>query len=190
VIGVRFGATIGERLGPRVGLVRGAVDEQTIWTLHKSGGVSGDWDATAYTAANLTGTTVLSFTVATVDGASDAYTIGLSADNPDASWNNIDFALMNDAGTMYRNANGVLTSLGATVAGDDWTITRTMPGGAVTIDKNGANVSTFAATSVAALLIDSSFRFANDPVNSVAVTDGGVGIAIEWTTSGVTATQE
>jgi hypothetical protein len=191
VIGPRIGVEIGIAAGLEMGSSGGApAAAQTIWTLQKTGGVSGDWDATAYTDALFTGTTVLSFTIAPIDGASDAYAIGLSADNPDPSWNTIDFAVLNDAGTMYANENGALTALGATVPGDDWTVTRTMGGGAVTIHKNGVLAHTFAGSSVAALRVDSSFRFSNDPVNAVAVTDGGVGIALAWTTSGVTATQE
>jgi hypothetical protein len=190
VIGVRFGATIGERLGPRVGLVRGAAVEGTIWTLQKTGGVSGDWDAQAYTDAIFDGTVVLSFTIAPVDGGSDSFGLALTEDNPDGSFVNHDFGLLNDAGTMNRNANLTLVGLGATVPGDVWTITRTMPGGAVTIHKNGGLVSTFPLTSTNALRVDSSFRFANDAVGAVGVTHNGSGVALSWTTSGVTATQE
>ncbi len=187
-----IGPRIGLSIGPAVGVdISDPGISGTVWTLVKTSGVDGAYDAAAYTSAIFTGTTVLSFVIPTPAGGSgDAFAIGLSADNPDTNYTGIDFGLIDDVGTMFRSANGVLVNLGATVAGDRWEIVRTMPSGAVTVKKNGVLVSTFAGTSVAALLADSSFRFTGDQARSVRVSHNGAGVDLSWTTSGVTATRE
>jgi hypothetical protein len=171
--------------------VRFPVDIGRSWALLKTGGVDGTYDASGHTDAIFTGTTIVSFVIpAAVGGSGDAFCVGLSADNPNANYTGIDFGLINDVGTMFRNANGVLTSLGATVRGDRWEVVRTMPGGAVTCRKNGVVVSTFAGTSVAALYVDSSLRFTSDRVPSVGVTHDGVAVDLVLTTVNTSATKE
>lgn len=185
---MRVGPTIGVHVGLDVGPVRGATEAPT-WALAKTGGVDGAYDAQAYTNESFTGTVSLEFTIGTVSGGGDAFIVGLSADNPDASYTGIDFGLLDDVGTMYRAENGAFVSLGATVPGDVWKITRTAGTGAVTYYKNGALVSTSSNTSTAALVVDSSLRFTGDTVTGVTVTTTARQV-LTWTTSGVTATEE
>lgn len=158
-------------------------DGFTSYDLVKTGGVHLNWDAQAYSNETFTGTTVLEFTL----GANNGQAIGLSADNPDADYTTIDFALLNDAGTMYRAENGALTLIGATSVGDVWTITRAAGTGAVTFRQNGVLASTATGTSLAALRVDSSFRFTNSTIENVSVTAGTLQV-LTFTTSGVTAT--
>lgn len=178
--GPRIGPNVGLAVGPRVGVV------SPTWTLEKTGGVSGSYDAEAYTVESFAGTVELFFTI---DAAVDAYAIGLSADNPDANYNTIDRALHNDTGTMYKNEDAALTAIGACAPGEEWSIRRTMPGGAVSYRKNGVEVATGAAA-VGALIVDSSFRFTGDRVTGVRVEVNGVGQDLTWGGTGVTATEE
>lgn len=178
--------------GLRVG-IRTGVDQQVVlptWRFTKTGGTASGWDAQAYSVETFAATVSLQFAVATITGGGDAYSIGLSADNPDANYTGIDFALINDNGTMYKNENSSLTSLGATVAGDVWQITRTMPGGAVTYSKNGSVVNTSSNTSSSALRLDSSMRFTGDTVRGISITTAVGHERLTWTTDGVTVTQE
>lgn len=158
----------------------------TTYTITKTGGSSGTYDASAYTAITYASTINVQFTIGT---AAQAYIVGLSADNPDDNYTGIDFGLLNDVGTMYRAENGSLTSLGSTVSGDVWKVTRTIGTGAVTYYKNGSLVSTSPSTSTASLCVDSSFRFASDAVNTVSVTDSlGASLPVTWTSTNVTVT--
>lgn len=162
----------------------------TLWTLTKTGGVDGNYDAQAYTNESFTGTVNVQFTIPTVSGGGDAFIIGLSADNPDASYTGIDFGLLNDTGTMYKSENGVLVSLGATSAGDIWKIERVIATGAVTYYKNGAVANTSSNTSTAALIADTSLRFSGDAPIHIGVNTPTGGQSITWTMANVTATQE
>lgn len=143
------------------------------------------FDSSAFTAAVYTGDLVVEFEPPAP--GSDAFAVGISADNPNADYTGIDFGLLCDTGTMYRAENGVLTSLGATIAGDVWEIRRSIATGAVTYWKNGVLVSTSPATSVAPLLVDTSFRFVGDQIAHVNVNGAA---EVSWTTVGVTATEE
>lgn len=178
--GIRSGLRNGLRSGLNPG---GAPAGFTTWTLEKTGGVHIQWDAEAYSNETFLGTTVLAFVL----GPNNGQAIGLSADNPDADYTTIDFALLNDGGTMYRSENGALTLIGATVPGDEWTVTRTAGTGAVTFHQNGALVSTATGTSLAALRVDSSFRFTTSTIEDVTVTNGTLQV-LTFTTNGVTAT--
>ncbi len=177
--GIRSGLQSGMRSGINASYSAGFA----TWSLEKTGGVNASWDAQAYSNETFTGTTVLQFTRAAGNGSC----IGLSADNPDANYTGIDFGLLNDNGTMYMNENGVLTSIGATAVNDVWSITRTAGTGAVTFRQNGSLVATAVGTSVAALRVDSSFRFTADIVTTLTVTAGSLQL-MTFTTSGVTAT--
>jgi hypothetical protein len=177
------GAKHGARHGAKHGsLTLGSAGFAT-WTLTKTGGVHGNWDAEAYSNESFTGTTELQFTIATGGGA--AFTVGLSADNPDADYTGIDFGFLYDAGTLYRSENGALTNLGAAAANDVLKIVRTAGTGAVTYFKNGGLVSTSPGTSVAALIVDSSFRFSNNSVSGLTVNGGAS--TFTMTENGVTA---
>lgn len=155
-----------------------------LYTLTKSGGVDGTYDAQAYTSETFAGTISVEFEIVSV--GSVAFCVGLSGDNPNASYTGIDFGLLQSAGTMNRNENGALTSLGSTVVGDVWRVTRTIGTGAVTYYKNGALVSTSSNTSAAALLVDSSFRFAGNQAANVRIFDGGADKTVTWNPTNVT----
>lgn len=177
--GLRSGLQSGIRSGINASYSAGF----STWTLVKTGGVNVTWDAQAYSNETFTGTTVLEYTL----GANNGQAVGLSADNPDADYTGIDFALLNDAGTMYRSENGSLTAIGATVPTDVWRITRTVGTGAVTFHQNGALVSTAVTTSVAALRVDTSFRFTNGTVSALTLTNGTLQL-LTFTAANVTAT--
>lgn len=158
----------------------------TTYTITKTGGSSGSYDASAYTAITYASTISVQFTVGT---AAQAYIVGLSADNPDNNYTGIDFGLLNDVGTMYQAENGSLSSLGSTTTGDVWKVTRAIGTGAVTYYKNGSLVATSGSTTTASLCVDSSFRFASDAVNTVSVTDAvGASLPVTWTSTNVTVT--
>ncbi len=149
------------------------------WVLTKTGGVDGTYDASAYTAESFPLTITVQFKIVS---ALYAHIVGLSADNPDANYTGIDFGLLNDVGTMYKAENSVLTSLGATVAGDIWKVTRTMPSGAV--------VDTSAGTSTAKLIVDSSIRAASNTISGVQVYDAFLRQPVTWLLTAATATKE
>jgi hypothetical protein len=157
------------------------------WRLTKTGGVGGSYDAQAYTGAIYTGNVSVEFTVSDVDECG----IGLSADNPTAHYNTIDFLVLFASGTAYRAANGVLTSLGTTAVGDIWRVSRNIADGVVSIFKNGAAASTptFVATSVAPLLVDSFFRQSSDSVTRIAVSTDAGHQPVAWTVENVTAVE-
>ncbi len=180
---IQAGLQSGLQSGLRSGINPSLSAGFTTWQIVKTGGVNVSWDAQAYSNETFTGTTVLEYTL----GANNGQAIGLSADNPDADYTGIDFALLNDAGTMYRSENGALTLIGATIVGDVWRITRTAGTGAVTFHQNGALVSTATGTSVAALRVDSSFRFTNGTVSGLTLTNGTLQ-ALTFTAVNTTAT--
>ncbi len=157
------------------------------YTIQKTGGVSGNYDAEAYTAASYASNVSVEFTVADINECG----VGLSADNPDASYTGIDFLIVISGGTAYRSANGVLTSLGAIVLGDVFMVSRAIGTGVVSIFKNGAAASTptFVATSVASLRVDSFFRHASDIVTGVIVQTSNGYEEVTWTTTNTTVTE-
>lgn len=177
----------GIRSGLRVGLRSGLNPSDAVgfatWEFVKTGGVHISWDASATSDQTFLGTTVLQFTL----GANNGQAIGLSADNPDDDYTTIDFALLNDGGTMYRSENGSLTLIGATIVGDVWTITRTAGTGAVTFHQNAGLVSTASGTSLDPLMVDCSFRFTNSTLEDITVTNGTLQL-MTFTTNGITAT--
>jgi hypothetical protein len=181
-IGPRIGASIGAAIGP----VSSAPVEAS-YALEKTGGTNGGWDAQAYSTETFAATVTLEFVVDNTVG--DAYSVGLSADNPDANYTGIDRGLLQDNGTMYSNENGALVSLGACAADEVWSIVRTMPGGAISYQKD--SVEQAAGTALeSALLVDSSFRFTGDSVSGLRVTTASGENEITWTADGITVTEE
>lgn len=153
------------------------------WNLTKTGGTNGAYDAGAATVQTWSGDVFVEFKI---DYASMAFGVGLSADNPDNDIGTIDFALLNDVGTMFYVENGSYVSAGATAKDDVWRVAR--EGTAIKYYKNGAVVRTSGLTSSGAIMVDSSFRFMSNTAVSVRVVSGGsTEEAVTWTTSGVTA---
>ncbi len=186
------------RIGPRIGLAIGVsiggepsgVAAVPTWLLTKTGGVGGNWDAEARTAVIYAGTVSVEFSVASPIISSE-FTIGLSADNPDTDYTSIDFSLAIASGAMFViENNGAFVNLGAPILSDVWRVTRTMPSGAVTYYKNGVLVHTSVGTSVATLLVDSSFRFASNAADNVSVSTAAGAQLITWTLTNITASEE
>lgn len=155
------------------------------WNIVKSGGVSGNWDAGAYSNENFAGDLRAQFVYG--DGA-PSVALGIGADATiDDGYASMDFAIVIDGGgaTAYASENGVLTNIGAPAAGDVFEIERVIATGAVTFKKNGALMATAVATTLASLKVDSSIRFADETLHDVKAIVGGVEQVLTWTATNV-----
>lgn len=161
--------------------------------LHRTGGVSGNWDSQAYSTETFAGTCSVEWTVSYNQSI---YSIGLSADNPDASYTGIDRALLLDGGIVYKNENGSLTSYGSFNNGDKFKVERDGSNNVTYYRDSGSGwTSLGSGTSLSgSLIVDSSFRIigegAIDRANTVVVRSAGTPQTITWNTTNVTAFQE
>lgn len=184
-VGIRVGPAVGVRAG-----VNPAINRAVAYSLQKTGGVNGTYDAQAYTAETFAGTVYVDYTI--VD-ATDQFIVGLSADNPDANYTGIDRGPLFDGGTVWKSENGVLTNIGAAVANDVLRVERVAGTNAVNYYKQTGGIGAFAllATGTAlagSLIVDSSFRLSGDAC-AVAIVAGGLYQRVTWNVVNVTATE-
>lgn len=185
-IGLRIGLR-SLRVGAPIGV---SGDGPPPYRITKTGGVSGNYDAAASTAAVYTGTVSVEWTIVSTAFSEEA-AVGLSADNPDTSYTGIDKGMITSSGVMFTTENGGgFVNLGATGPGDQWKIERVIGTGAVTYYKKVAGVwvsqAVSGSTTVAPLLVDTAFRFTSDAVRNVIVTHNGAPVTVSWTAVNVT----
>lgn len=159
--------------------------EDEVSDIVKTGGVSGNYDAQAYSTETWAGGVSVEWTALTASG--DAYAIGLSLDNPNADYTGIDRALVLDSGTLFQSENGSLTNLGAYANGDKFCVHREASN-VVRYYKNGALIAT-GANLTGSVLVDSSFRFSSDRASDVIVRSNSLPQRVTWNTVNTTIEQ-
>lgn len=175
-IGARIGSRVGARAGSRVSAPPAAAID--TWTMTKSGGVGGVFDAGASSVQTCAGACRLEFTVPT-SGSERA--IGLSQNDPDQNYNTVQWGLDFPGTTVYviETVGPVLAALGPFTAGDDFAIVK-LPSGIIEYYQNGAKIYESATVSATALRIDSAMADAASQFTAIKLFDNGNQVPITW----------
>lgn len=190
MIGIRTGAKVGARAGQAVGAgadplsTGGAIRS---WTITKSGGAPGTYDAGAFSNQSIAGQ---GYVEITVDALNKDRTIGFSTVDVGVNFNTIERGIILTGSSLYSTVNGTFVIIGSYAVND---VIRVVRGAAnaMTIVQNGATVATIASLA-GSLFVDASLA---DTVAcrlaGIKLFDGVTQKALTWTGSvNVTLTED
>lgn len=159
-------------------------------TLTKTGGSNGVWDAGAASNETAGGDCSLEFICGEL---STSEMLGLSATNPDASWQSLQFAfylsqnITPNTWLIAESGSSPLTG-SAYVVGDRFRIERV--GTAIKYYQNDVLQYTSLTASSGAVLVDSAINSVGGSLRSVRLRRAGVPVAITWNTTNVAVTAQ
>lgn len=156
------------------------------WTMEKTGGSNGVYDAGAASNQTISGAGKVTITV---DVTTKERAFGLSTTDANANFNTIERGIiMTASGGLYKTENGTFSSIGSYAASDVLAVERDGSNN-ITYTKNGSSLSSGTSLS-GSLLIDTSMSDSAGKLPIIKFYDVSTQIAVTWQNStNVTLTQ-
>lgn len=136
-------------------------------TLEKTGGVSGAWDAGAFSDNSIaSGDADLEFSIYSITGMK--YMIGFSVGDTDQNYPDVDFGVHQDEGQIYAFYQGALVFNGPLISIGD-RIKLAVESGSVVLYRNDMPIYTFASAASYPLGVDTSIFFTGNRIENVII---------------------